>query len=284
VICLLISACASVTKMTEGEREITRVIKHDDYIIEIKNWPSLAPIIGGKPADGILNVKHNNHLRTLRKTNFRFYFVKSLDSTGDYEGDLIIHSWSGGAHGACELIVFDSKISKFHIFYYGGQLGPRNEYLRTFFEGDIPYTFRDMDDDGIPEILILHQWGYYGNSFAFSPQYLKIYSLQSSKVRDVTENFTDFISKVVSEEEAAFEKYRKKIDMTDEIHALNISVLLMKLYGGLEADTAWRRYNAVREGIGHGDRYTRERIEKDMIKYNERFKPYTEKSIMSSHM
>jgi hypothetical protein len=270
-----------MTAFERAERELTKVIRHGNYVIKIQNWPRLADIISGKPAEGILNVKHNNCSRTLRKAELRYYFDRSLDLTGDSEDDLVFYSWSGGAHGACELIVFDSKINKFHIFYYGGQLGPRNEYLRTFFEGDIPYTFKDMDDDGVPEILILHQWGYYGNCFASSPQYLKIYSLQNSKVGDVTEKFTDFISKGVSEEEAVFAKYRyrKEGGMTDDFHALNVSVLLMKLYGGLEADTAWRRYGAVREGIGHGDRYTREHIEKDMIKYNDRFKPYIEQNV-----
>ncbi len=277
VICLLAAGCGSPSKMTDAEREVTRVIKHGNYVIKTQNWPSLTDSVGGKPAEGILTVKRNKYSRALRKTGVRYYFEQGLDLTGDSEDDLVFQSWTGGAHGVCELIVFDSKINKFHIFYYGGQLGTKNEYLRTFFPGDIPYTFKDMDDDGVPEILILHQWGYYGNSFAFSPQYLKIYSLQNSKVSDVIENFTDFIHKVVSEEEAVFEKYRNKKTggMTDDFHAMNVSVLLMKLYGGLKAESAWRQYDAVRGEIGHGDRYTRERIEKDMTEYNERFEPYT---------
>jgi hypothetical protein len=276
---LLVAGCGSLSKMTAGEREVTKVIRHGNYVIKTQNWPSLTDTVGGEPAEGILTVKHNKYSRTLRKTGVRYYFEECLDLTGDSEEDLVFQSWTGSGHGDCELIVFDSKISKFHIFCYGGQLGPRNEYLTTFFPGDIPYTFKNMDDDGVPEILILHQWAYYGNCFASSPQYLKIYSLQNSKVSDVTEkfteNFTDFIHKVVSEEEAVFEKYRKKGGMTDDFHAMNVSVLLMKLYGGLEADSAWRRYDTVRREIGHGDRYTREHIEKSITKYNEEFEPYT---------
>jgi len=279
VVCLLVAGCGSSSKMTDAEREVTRVIKHGNCVIKTQNWPSLADSVDGKPAEGILTVKHNKRSRTLKKTGVQYSFEQGLDLTGDSEDDLVFQSWTGGAHGVCELIIFDSRINKFHIFYYGHQLGTKNEYLRTFFPGDIPYTFKDMDDDGVPEILILHQWAYYGNGFAFSPQYLKIYSLQNSKVSDVTEkfteNFTDFIHKIVSEEEAVFEKYRKTGGMTDDFHAMNVSVLLMKLYGGLETESAWRQYDAVRREIGRGDRYGRERIEKDMIKYNKKFAPYT---------
>jgi hypothetical protein len=141
VICMLVTGCGTKSGMTvpeRAEREVTKVIRHGDYVIKIQNWPRLAPIIGGKPAEGILNVKHNNCSRTLRKANVRYYFVQGFDLTGDFEDDLVFYSWSGGAHGACDLIIFDSKINKFHIFYYGEQLGPRNEYLRTFFKGNIP--------------------------------------------------------------------------------------------------------------------------------------------------
>ncbi|MHC4259706.1 MAG: hypothetical protein ACYSTF_04750 [Planctomycetota bacterium] len=275
VICLLTTGCGSPSNVTDGEREVTKVIRHGNYVIKTQNWPSLADSVDGKPAEGILTVKHDKYSRTLAKTGAQYYFEECLDLTGDSEEDLVFQSWTGGAHGACELIVFDSKINKFNIFYYGHQLGTKNEHLRTLFPGDIPYTFKDMDDDGVPEILILHQWAYYGSSFAFSPQYLKIYSLRNSNVSDITEKSADFISRVVGEEEAVFEKYRKKGGMTDDFHAMNVSVLLMKLYGGLEADTAWRRYDTVRREIGHGDRYTREHIEKSMTKYNEAFEPYT---------
>lgn len=277
VICLLMSGCAPSSKMTEGEREVTKVIKHGDYVIEIKNWLSLAPIIGGKPAEGILNVKHNNCSRTLRKAGLRYYFVQGLDLTGDFEDDLIFYSWSGGAHGSCDLNIFDSKINTFHIFYFSQQLGTKNEYLKTFFKDDTPYTFKDMDNDGVPEILILYQWPYYGTAFAFSPQYLRIYSLRDSKILDVTHRFRNFITRAIIGEEALLQEYREKWNQQDIFHAKNLSILLMKLYGGLETETAWERYNIVCREIGdEGDVWSREHIKKAMIRWNDRFSPYTE--------
>jgi len=266
-----------MTAFERAERELTKVIRHGNYVIKIQNWPSLAPNIGGKPAEGILNVKHNNCSRTLRKAKLRYYFDRSLDLTCDSEDDLVFYSWSGGAHGSCDLIIFDSKINKFHVFYFSQQLGTENGFLKTFFKSDIPYTFKDMDDDGVPEILILYQWAYYGTAFAFSPQYLKIYSLRDSKVFDVTHKFKNFIARAIIGEEAILQEYREKWNQQDIFHAKNLSILLMKLYGGLETETTWEQYNTVRREIGdERDVWSHEHIKKDMIKYNDRLNPYIE--------
>lgn len=272
-----------MTAAERAEREVTKIIRHGNYVIKIQNWPRLAPIIGGKPAEGILNVKHNNCSRTLRKAEWRYYFEQSLDLTGDSEDDLVFYSWSGGAHGSCDLIIFDSKINKFHVFYFSQQLGTENEFLKTFFRTDIPYTFKDMDKDGLPEVLILYQWPYYGTAFAFSPQYLKIYSLRSSKVLDVTHKFKEFITRAIAGEEALLQEYRKKLNQQDILHAKNLTILLMRLYGKVETDTAWKRYDMVRREFGDKrNAWSSEHIKKDMVKYNEWFKPYTEQNVMSS--
>ena len=280
VICMLVTGCGTKSEMTlaeRAEREVTKVIRHGNYVIKIQNWPSLAPIIGGKPAEGILNVKHNNCSRTLRKAELRYYFDQSLDLTGDSEDDLVFYSWSGGAHGSCDLIIFDSKINKFHVFYFSQQLGTENGFLKTFFKGDMPYTFKDMDNDGVSEILILYQWPYYGTAFAFSPQYLKIYSLRGSKVLDVTHKFKNFIARAIIGQEGLLQEYREKWNQQDIFHAKNLSILLMKLYGGLETETAWEQYNTVRREIGdESDAWSREHVEKAMIEWNDRLNPYIE--------
>ena len=125
-------------------------------------------------------------------------------------------------------------------------------------------------------MIILHNWGYYGNSFLFSPQSLKVYSLRASRAVDVTSKHPEFISKAVAEERALLESYRTRFGVPDILHAKNLTILLMQVHSGVEAKSVWSEYEAVRQGIGEGIRWRRPRIEKDIRKYNQAFKPRTE--------
>jgi hypothetical protein len=265
--------------MSSGERGITEIINIGRYTIEIKNWPRL---IDSESVAGILTVKRNSFSRSMEKLNFCFKFEKKIDVTGDSKEDFVFSTWSGGAHGFSDLVIFDSKIEKFHVFFFSDWLGTNNEYLKDYFDKNTSFAFTDINGDTIPELLILYPWPYYIMDFAGSPQDLKIYSLKGSKIRDITSKCGEFMKKAIDAEMLRYDGWMQKEDYPYYSRSININILLMSLSGGFDTEKSWKLYEenykamdakGIHDAFKNG--FNRRRIEKDKIKYDNRYKPYT---------
>lgn len=297
VFCFALCGCQSLPReaakdanldkpMSSGEREITEILNVGLYTIEIKNWPRLAENVNGEPAAGILTVKRYGFSRSMKKVGYQFTFQKKLDLTGDSKEDFVFTTWSGGAHGISDLVIFDSKIEKFHVFFFSDWLGTNNEYLKDYFEEETPFAFHDINDDKIPELLILYPWPYYITDFFSSPQDLKVYSLKGSKVRDITSKCKGFMKKAIIGETVRYINTMKEGNWLRS-WSINVSILLMKLSAGFSAEEAWMTYEANYEGIYKAlhpnkternakNTFDRQRLEKDRAEYAEKYEPHIE--------
>ncbi len=173
--------------------------------------------------------RHGRPLVTLRERMITE--AKILPLLGPHSADLVVKTFSGGAH--------------YRTVLYIVHLGPRLRPLLTFSadNGDIT-EFKDLEHDGRPELIVWDDsFAYYDFSFAASPGLPFVFRYEDGRYRDATARFRWLVKQ---QQEAAKEKLLG--DMTRPV--FNAS----QPDAGADLQATWRE-EAIKSGaiVVYGD-------------------------------
>jgi hypothetical protein len=151
--------------------------------------------------------------------------VKLLDLDRDGNAEVIVETFSGGAHCCTNTFIYSWRGDRFQKeefgFTDGGGVG-----------------FDDLDGDGTIELVSRDQSFYYAySSYAFSFPPSQIFSLRQGKLVETTRNYPRYLRSVLAQMFAAIEELSK--DKSDQINGVLAGYVAQKALLN-EADQGWQ--------------------------------------------
>jgi len=121
------------------------------------------------------------------------FIIKRIDLNGDKKSELLINAFTGGAHCCDEYMVV-----------YGDEANPRVSGIIS--TNDIPFDIRDLNGDGIKELITANtNLAYEFTSFAASQFPVVIYHFRDGKFTVVTQQFPEALQNDYNEYKALYE-------------------------------------------------------------------------------
>jgi hypothetical protein len=141
----------------------------------------------------------NGQVQTQGRRNtmvFGRVFLKDLDKSGTPE--VIVETFSGGAHCCTSAFIYTKRQGKFQVV----ETGPKDG-------GGVGY--QDLDGDGTIELISKDQSFYYAfSAYAFSFPPSQIFSLKDGKLVDTTRNYPRYLRAELQRMFAAIERLTRE--------------------------------------------------------------------------
>jgi hypothetical protein len=122
--------------------------------------------------------------------------IKADDLDSDGKKEILIETYTGGAHCCTSLYIARIQDKKF-------------SYLDTIYWGSCTYTVEDLNKDGKKEIIGRNDmFAYFFTNFSMSRFPLQIYNLRKNKLKLVNKDFTSTIYKSINDLKEELKQYK----------------------------------------------------------------------------
>ena len=145
-----------------------------------------------------LTVTTNDNKELLKEECIeRISSLKAEDLDADGKKEILIETYTGGAHCCTSLFIARIKDKKFN-------------YLDTIYWGNCSYFIEDLNNDGKKEIIGRNDmFAYFFTNFSMSRFPVQIYNLRKNRLKLVNSEFTSTIYKNINDLKEELKLYKK---------------------------------------------------------------------------